>query len=78
MKVYPNLLTEHFIILNVWVFHLRTIGTQCSQRPEEGIRSPETGVTACELPCGCWKSHPCPLEVRQIFLIISLTPTPSL
>lgn len=35
--------------------------TPCVQglkRPREGIRSLWTGVTDCELPCGCWESSP--------------------
>jgi hypothetical protein len=32
---------------------------QCQQRPEEGIRSPGTGVTdCCTLFCGHWDSNP--------------------
>ena len=28
------------------------------QKPEEGIRTPGTGVTdGCETPCGCWEFH---------------------
>ena len=29
----------------------------CSQKSEEGIRSPKTGVRdSCKPPCGCWES----------------------
>jgi hypothetical protein len=32
---------------------------QYLQRPEEGVKSSEAGVTDhCELPCGCWESNP--------------------
>lgn len=31
---------------------------RCPQRPEQGIGSPDTGVTdTCELPHGCWESN---------------------
>ena len=37
--------------------------------PEEGIRSPGTGVTDdYEPPCGCWESNLGPLEEHPVFL----------
>jgi hypothetical protein len=39
----------------------------CSQRPEEGIRSPGTEVTdSCELPRGCWDFNLDPLEKAAV------------
>ena len=36
-------------------------GMQCWCKPEEGVRSPETGVADdCELPCRCWELNPGP------------------
>jgi hypothetical protein len=36
-------------------------------RAEEGVRSPETGVTdGCEPPCECWELNPGPLKEKQI------------
>jgi hypothetical protein len=33
--------------------------------PEEGIRSPRTGVTDnCELPSGCWEKQPVLLTTK--------------
>ena len=38
----------------------------CSWRPEEGVGSPETGVTGgCEPLCGCWELNPGPLQEQQ-------------
>lgn len=38
----------------------------CPRRPEEGVRSPGTGVTGgCEPPCGCWQPHS-PLQELQV------------
>ena len=38
----------------------------CPQRPEEGARSPGTGLTGgCEPPCGCWESNLCPCKSSQ-------------
>ena len=35
--------------------------------PEEGIRSPGTGVTdTCEPLCGCWEPNPAPPQ-EQVF-----------
>jgi hypothetical protein len=37
--------------------------------PEEDMRPPGTGVTdGCELPCGCWKLNPGPLEEQPVLL----------
>jgi len=48
---------------------------QCLQSPEEGIRSPGTGVRdSCELPCGCWESNTSPLEEISVLLIIEPSP----
>ncbi|CAO2630728.1 hypothetical protein LEMLEM_LOCUS20997, partial [Lemmus lemmus] len=36
---------------------------QCPRRPEEGIRSPGTGVTdGCDPPCWRWDSNLDPME----------------
>jgi hypothetical protein len=44
--------------------------TMCSWyqcRPEQGIRSPGTGVTdSCDLPCGFWELNP--LEEHPVLL----------
>jgi hypothetical protein len=38
----------------------------CPENPEEGIRSPESGVTdSCEPLGGCWESNPVPLQKQQ-------------
>jgi hypothetical protein len=40
-----------------------------SQRPEEAIRSPESGVTdGCELPCECWDSNLGPMKEQALKL----------
>lgn len=48
-----SLLLMHFIFC-VWVFGLHYVGSlpaRCLQGPEEGVRSPRTGVTnSCEAP----------------------------
>lgn len=42
---------------------------QYSWRPEEGIQSPETGVTdGCELPCGCREQNSGLLKQQQVLL----------
>lgn len=34
-----------------------------SWEPEEGIRSPESGITgSCKLLCGCWEPNSGPLQ----------------
>lgn len=41
----------------------------CQQRPEEGIKSPETEVTeCCEPPCGCRESILDPLKEQPVLL----------
>lgn len=41
----------------------------CPGRLEEGIRSPETGVTDNgEQPCGCWELNVDLLQEQQLFL----------
>jgi E3 ubiquitin-protein ligase NEDD4 len=41
----------------------------CPQKSEKAIRSPGTVVTdCCELPCGCWKSNPGPVEEQPVLL----------
>jgi hypothetical protein len=43
----------------ICVYH---VCTWCSQRSEEGIRFPGTGIVdGCGLPCECWESSPGPL-----------------
>ena len=48
------------------------------QRPEDGFRSPETGVAgACELlPYGCWKLNLGPLEEQTVLLTTKLALQP--
>lgn len=47
----------------------------CPWRPQEGLTSPETGVTeGCELPHRCWELNPESLEEKPVLLI----PKPSL
>ena len=42
------------VSLSLSYVYLCALGLQCSWRPEEGIRAPQTGVTdSCELPWGC-------------------------
>ena len=41
----------------------------CSQRPEEGVRSPTTAVTdGCEPPCGYWELNLGPPEKHPVHL----------
>lgn len=41
----------------------------CPRRPEEGVRSPGTGVTGgCEPSCGCWQPHSPLQEELQVLL----------
>jgi hypothetical protein len=53
------------ILFIVWDFVCATC-VQCLWRPEEGVRSPRTGVAGgCEPPCGCWESNRDPLWEQQ-------------
>ena len=46
-----------------------TTFTKCPQRPEEGVRSPGTGITeGCELPRGYWELNLGPLEEQPVYL----------
>jgi hypothetical protein len=48
------------------VYHLYA---WCPWRPEEGIRSPGTGVADdCEPLCGYWELNPGPFEEYTVFL----------
>ena len=50
----------------MYVYH---VCAWCLWRPEEGIRSPGTGVTdGCEPPYGYWESNLGPLEEQQVLL----------
>jgi hypothetical protein len=43
----------------------------CPKRPEEGVRSPGTGVTdGCEPPCGCWEFNSGRMEEQPVFLTV--------
>lgn len=45
------------------------------RRPEEGVRSPETGVIdGCEPSCRCWESNSDPLEDAFNHRVVSPTP----
>lgn len=42
--------------------------------PEEGTRTPETGVTdSCEAPCGCRELNSGPLQEQYVFLTAELS-----
>ena len=42
----------------------------CPQRPEEGIRSPGTGVKGgCKPPCECWELNLGPLKKQPVVLL---------
>jgi hypothetical protein len=59
------------LYISFYVHHLHAWGLQ---KPEEGDRSPGTGITEdSELPCECWKPSPGLLEGRPVFLT---TPPP--
>lgn len=59
---------EIFIYFLIYVYEcllecLCTTCIQCPQKPEEGVKSPETRVADnCERLCGCSESNPDPLE----------------
>lgn len=39
------------------------------QRPEEGVKSPRTGVAdGCKLPCECWGLNPGPVGQQPMHL----------
>jgi hypothetical protein len=43
----------------------------CLQRPEEGTRSPGTGVTNdCKPPRECWESNPDPQQEQPVLLTV--------
>jgi hypothetical protein len=46
---------------------VRYVYTWCLQRSEEGVRSPETGVS-CKSLCGCWELSSSPLEEQPVLL----------
>ena len=49
----------------------------CSHRPEEGIRSPGTGVKGgCKLPCECWELNLGPLKEQLTFKPVSHLSSP--
>ena len=44
------------------------------QMPEDGVKSPETGVLdGCKLPRGCSWSNLCPLEDQPVLLATELS-----
>lgn len=53
----PACMSEHNVC--VW----------CCWQPEEGVRSPQTGVNdSCEMSCRCWESNQGPPEEHPVFL----------
>ena len=68
MSVLPGCLSMHHLC------------ARCSWRPEEGVRSPRSGVTnGCEAPCGCRELNSCLLEGQPELLTAELlTAEPSL
>ena len=53
--------------------HVHCVQVWCPQRPEEGTRSPGTGVTdGCDLPYGCWEPISGPLKEQPVLLIAEL------
>lgn len=51
----------------------------CPKRPEEGVRSPGTGVTdCCESPYGYWETNTGPLQEQQVLLVDKLLFQPNL
>jgi hypothetical protein len=42
--------------------------TMCLQRQEEGIGSPGTRITGCELPCRYWELNLDPQEEQPVLL----------
>ena len=75
LSVYlPTSLSVYFLPFKVYLFYFYVydcfacIGTHV-WRSEEGIRSPETGVTGgCEPPCRCWEPNSGPLQEQQMLL----------
>jgi hypothetical protein len=52
-----------FVCVFYYVSFYESHASRNSQRPEEGIRSPNTGaVGSCEPLCGCLESSPGPLQ----------------
>jgi hypothetical protein len=51
----------------------------CTERPEENTEAPGVGVPDNhELPYGCWKLNPCPLEEQPAMLITEHSLAPKL
>ena len=47
---------------------------QCPQRPEEGVRSSETGnPDSCESSCDCWTLNSGCLQEQPAFLMVELS-----
>lgn len=70
-REHNNRAREILFILILWVFclhaYMRTTCVQCSQRLEEGIRSPRTRVTdVCAPLCGCWPTNPGHPEEQEV------------
>ena len=62
----------------VFCLHVNCVNTWYPWRPEEGIRSPATGVTDdCEPPYGFWELNAGPLKEHSVLLTTdpSLAPT---
>lgn len=53
----------------VCVMYVHHVYAWCTRRPEEGIKSLETGVTnGCQPPEGCWEPNPGPLQEQPALL----------
>ena len=64
--------------LCVWVLCLHmclySMHVQDTQKPEEGVRSPGTGVIdSCEPPCVCWESNLGPVEKQPVLFFMGLS-----
>ena len=68
-----RLIFYRFISMYVYFMCMSVIPAcmQCTQRLEEGIISPRTGVIGgCELPCGCWELNLGPCKTSQRFFFV--------
>lgn len=62
---------KKFLSFNYLFYVYLYLHAWCTWKPEEGARSPKTGVTdECQSPSGCWKSNPGVLEEQQVLLIV--------
>lgn len=69
--VFPSLLFSVYFFACIHVHAPHTMCMQCSQRPEEIIRSPGTGVIdGCEVPYGWWGSNQGLLEEQTVVVTV--------